>query len=413
MKTITMITTIFTILLSSLSLANDIERNEIESTVVNPSNENSTQGFRGTMQFGESEYEDDGIDFIYETKKSNETPKKMVKGKFIELNIRVVNTTGKKTTVYGWFDFNNDGYLGRGEKVLQKKVKSTKDFEVQELAFKIKIPNRRAMSDLPTLALFEMYDNSWSAGPQNEEPSDKKYRKNNDVLAIDNGEMSNHTQSETGDFEFYLIQFTDEEPVAVTLSSFEANESANGIKLEWKVESEINHAGYNVYRSENEESGFARINDAIILGWDGFSAFDGKYEYMDAAHGSYYYKLEAVEMDGDTEMFGPYSVKSTTGIEAKSDVPESFELQQNYPNPFNPSTTISFTLAERTNVNITIFDMTGRIVNTLVNEHMDAGTHSVAWAAVNGFGESLPSGIYFYSMKTETFNTTKSMTIIK
>ena len=112
-------------------------------------------------------------------------------------------------------------------------------------------------------------------------------------------------------------------------------------------------------------------------------------------------------------MFGPYSLQSTTGVQDKLEMPESFELQQNYPNPFNPSTTISFSLAKQTSVNLSIFDVTGRLVATLVDAELEAGSHQAVWDAVDSYGASLASGVYFYTMTTSTISLTKSMTIVK
>ncbi len=325
---------------------------------------------------------EDGVEFYQNGKLIVDVPKKIQKGSEFYLRLKVVNTTGKKAYLAGWIDFNRDGWLQRNERVLSTAVKSTKKVEFQYIKVEIKVRNRRITTE-PTVALFQISPNSCD--------TDSKKQ---------------------GEIETYCVQFV-EDPVAVKLSSFNATRTADGIKLEWKVEREVNHAGYNIYRSKNKESGYIKINDALINAWDGFSAFDGNYEYTDNVDGDFYYKLEAVDVDGSTQMFCPYTVQSATGVADKLEMPETFELKQNYPNPFNPTTTISFSLAERTNVNITIFDITGRVVTTLVDEVMDAGAHNLVWNAVNNFGEPLATGVYFYTMKTENFTATKSMTIMK
>ncbi|MCL2063574.1 MAG: chitobiase/beta-hexosaminidase C-terminal domain-containing protein [Candidatus Cloacimonetes bacterium] len=72
----------------------------------------------------------------------------------------------------------------------------------------------------------------------------------------------------------------------------------------------------------------------------------------------------------------------------------------NFPNPFNPSTTIAFELKYETHLNISIFNIRGQRVNTLINEVMEAGTHNVHWNGIDENGNEMASGIYFYRMLT-------------
>ncbi len=90
------------------------------------------------------------------------------------------------------------------------------------------------------------------------------------------------------------------------------------------------------------------------------------------------------------------------------ELPVSFQLMQNFPNPFNPATTISFNLPKRTNVNITVYDILGRNVATVIDEFKSAGSHSVIFNAAE-----LPSGIYFYTIKTKEYSETKKMTLLR
>jgi hypothetical protein len=85
-------------------------------------------------------------------------------------------------------------------------------------------------------------------------------------------------------------------------------------------------------------------------------------------------------------------------LKAKSS-PE-FKLYQNYPNPFNPETTIRYTLSENTNVELIIYDLLGRKVNTLLNENKTAGSYSVTWNARDDQDNRLSGGIYFAQLKT-------------
>jgi hypothetical protein len=89
-------------------------------------------------------------------------------------------------------------------------------------------------------------------------------------------------------------------------------------------------------------------------------------------------------------------------------VPSAFSLSQNYPNPFNPSTTISFNLPEKSRVNLKIYDIFGREVNTLINEEKPAGYYSINFDA-----SSLSSGTYLYRLSAGKFIQTKRMTLVK
>jgi photosystem II stability/assembly factor-like uncharacterized protein len=92
----------------------------------------------------------------------------------------------------------------------------------------------------------------------------------------------------------------------------------------------------------------------------------------------------------------------------QTSVPDKFALKQNYPNPFNPTTTIEFSLPVKDAVTINVFDITGRLVTTLMNREMPAGTHKLVFDA-----SKLSSGVYFYTIKTNAFTDTKKMILIK
>ena len=94
-------------------------------------------------------------------------------------------------------------------------------------------------------------------------------------------------------------------------------------------------------------------------------------------------------------------------------MPEKFTIHQNYPNPFNPVTTLRYDLPENGNVNITIYDMLGRQVKTLINQNQDAGYRSVIWNATNNYGEPVSAGIYLYQIQAGEYMQTKKMVLLK
>jgi len=97
-----------------------------------------------------------------------------------------------------------------------------------------------------------------------------------------------------------------------------------------------------------------------------------------------------------------------TGIEIDGTIPQRYRLYQNYPNPFNPSTTIRFSLPQRSHVTLRVLDVLGREVATLVDGELNPGQHSVVFDAKN-----LPSGVYFYRLTAGPFVQQQKMIVVK
>jgi hypothetical protein len=94
-------------------------------------------------------------------------------------------------------------------------------------------------------------------------------------------------------------------------------------------------------------------------------------------------------------------------------IPDVFTLHQNFPNPFNPVTTLRYDLPEQTHVNITIYDMLGRKVRTILNQQQDLGYKSLIWDATNDYGKPVSAGIYLYQIQAGEFVQTKKMVLLK
>lgn len=97
----------------------------------------------------------------------------------------------------------------------------------------------------------------------------------------------------------------------------------------------------------------------------------------------------------------------------KPTVPTSYRLAGNYPNPFNPATTISFSLAQSGDVKLTVFNVLGQSVTTLVDGTMEAGEHNVVWNGTDANGNTVSSGVYLYRLEANDFSETKKMTLLK
>ena len=103
-----------------------------------------------------------------------------------------------------------------------------------------------------------------------------------------------------------------------------------------------------------------------------------------------------------------FNLAQAIGIKPNSEIVTQYELSQNYPNPFNPSTNISFSLPEVSNVKINIYDISGNLVEKLVDNRFSEGNHVVRWDA-----SKFASGVYFYKMETEKFTASKKMLLVK
>ena len=94
-------------------------------------------------------------------------------------------------------------------------------------------------------------------------------------------------------------------------------------------------------------------------------------------------------------------------------IPTDYQLYLNHPNPFNPITSLRYDLPEDGLVSITIYDMMGRIVKTLVNGSQTVGFKSVQWNATNDRDEAVSAGLYLYTIEVGEFRQTKKMVLLK
>jgi uncharacterized lipoprotein YddW (UPF0748 family) len=124
----------------------------------------------------------------------------------------------------------------------------------------------------------------------------------------------------------------------------------------------------------------------------------------------HFWRISALNEFGTSKW--PNSFRFKTAAEAELDnlasIPLSYHLGQNYPNPFNSTTTIKFDLCQASKVLLKIYDLSGNIVKTLVNERMEAGSYDIIFDT-----EELPSGFYLYQIQTEKFIQTKKMILLK
>lgn len=204
----------------------------------------------------------------------------------------------------------------------------------------------------------------------------------------------------------------------VTLSSFTAVLSSDQhVKIAWTAESETNHAGYNILRSEVKDLFTAlMINSGLIEDGQNVGT-QVKYNYLDTEvydDATYYYWLESVSLSGESEYYGPLIVSiNADGEEPTPTVPQITQNLGNFPNPFNPNTNIRYSLAEAAQVKIGIFNYRGQMVRRLKAEHAGPGYFSLAFDGRDESGRELSSGVYFYRFEAGKVHSTHRMLLLK
>jgi murein tripeptide amidase MpaA len=202
--------------------------------------------------------------------------------------------------------------------------------------------------------------------------------------------------------------------VPVELISFKAEVVNNIVQLIWLTASELNNKGFEIEKllgyKIRELEGWETI--AFVPG-GGTTTEPMSYTFTDKdiTTGIYKYRLKQIDFDG--------SFKYSNIVEVKVETPLEFSLEQNYPNPFNPTTKIKFTIpvtqskVEVSIVTLKVYDILGNEIVTLINEEKPAGTYEVEFNSHSGEVRNLPSGVYFYTLSTGNFFSTKKMILLR
>ena len=218
--------------------------------------------------------------------------------------------------------------------------------------------------------------------------------------------------SETEHFNFFTDAFP-EPPSNFSTVYPENNEAGIGTQITFS------------WNRSSDPDPLDRIHYQVIYAtnWDDSST----YIYSDAVedtfltieledNSQYFWKVLASDLDNfsigsNDDQYSSFTV-GTLLIDSEL-IPVNFALHQNYPNPFNPSTQIKFDLPKDIMVSLTIFDLMGRKIKSLVNSVRPAGFQSVSWDATNDYGERVSAGIYIYTIQAEDYRATKKMILLK
>ena len=155
---------------------------------------------------------------------------------------------------------------------------------------------------------------------------------------------------------------------------------------------------------KGKTSFFGGYNDTVEIKIGAYSTYDG-FDDDESAYISYGVNLENLAI-----------MSINTGVVMSTDndvLPGVFRLHQNYPNPFNPETMIQFDVPQRVDLILSVYDLLGRKVKTLVQDNLDIGSYSVKWSGLSDTGEMLPSGMYFYELNSSKFHSVKKLILVK
>ena len=204
-------------------------------------------------------------------------------------------------------------------------------------------------------------------------------------------------------------------PVAAELASFAATVTpADEILLQWSVASQSSNLGWEVRRSLDGVV-FEKVGD-LIAGdgtTDEFKAYSFTDSDLPQADVLYYY-LNQIDLDGTSARSNVIEVALASTAVTEQALPTANALWQNYPNPFNPETTISFDLDSEAMISLTIYDLTGQVVRTLVEgQTMAVGHYQSLWDGRDESGVRVGSGVYFYQLQTGDFTAMKKMTLLQ
>jgi hypothetical protein len=204
------------------------------------------------------------------------------------------------------------------------------------------------------------------------------------------------------DFQDLVVEIQAMSPVPVVMASLTAEQVRQGVRLRWEITGAEHLDRLELFR--RHEQGI----ELSVASWTG-KDIDALGEWLDTQSiqgGRLRYRLEGVS--------GAARISSEeVELNATPAVPTRTRLLAAIPNPFNPSTEIRFDLEARARVELAIFDLAGRKVNTLLRETRPAGEHAVTWDGRDDRGRRVASGTYLYQLRTGNYVETKRMVLLK
>lgn len=201
--------------------------------------------------------------------------------------------------------------------------------------------------------------------------------------------------TQTGGNKVYQFTLTGDASLPVELSSFSAQATDQGVKLQWAAESEVDNLGFIVERWENGQEGWQQIAGFEThkdLKGQGNTSFRTEYTFTDInviSGSTYAFRLS------DVDFVGTVTIKDVISIFYDVELPTKTVLEPTFPNPFNPETKIKYKLSEDTQVTLKVVDLTGRLVKHIFKSQLQkAGSYSYYWNGRDDSGILQSSGSY-------------------
>lgn len=179
-----------------------------------------------------------------------------------------------------------------------------------------------------------------------------------------------------------------------------------GLLLTWEENAEPDLRGYVIYRGLSAD--FVPETGTFLAEVTEAGFFDGGWDWEPG----YWYKVAALDIHDNVSGYALLGPSELTGDDDPLPPLRDY-VAQNFPNPFNPSTTIRFGLREASPVSIRIYDVSGRLVRTLVESRFESGHHSIAWDGLDDAGGTVSSGIYFYRISSKDIDRTCKMVLLR
>jgi hypothetical protein len=212
-----------------------------------------------------------------------------------------------------------------------------------------------------------------------------------------------HVANADNDDGVYVLDF-DPPPTATTIQALFARVASRGVVIEWDIHTDETLVGFDLYRRSTETTdviGFERLGDGGHLLPDQRSYLD-----RNVIPGRVYqYRLEVITTGG-----GAAGASRTVTVKTLA---RELELFQNTPNPFNPVTHIRFTVDRDGPVALRVYDVTGRLVRTLVDRPLPAGSHAERWDGRDTRGSVVASGVYYIRLRSGRRTLTRKAVMLR
>ena len=215
--------------------------------------------------------------------------------------------------------------------------------------------------------------------------------------------VSDNAGADTGTLNEWCMNFSYAEPVPVGAGAMTASAGSEGVTLIWEYEPALVD-GFHVYRRAEGES-------IVRLTADPLNNAEGRIEYLDVPQGfapgtNLYYSYALVVDGAETERGAEVEV-------VFSGTPTRFTMHRSYPNPFNPMTTVKFELPKPGHAKLTVYDLSGRLVRTLVDENLPASVHQRQWDGTDDHGRRVASGTYYFRLVSDGHTAVQKAMLVK